>query len=279
MFLLRSKSGKNEVIRNTYSDEFLESFYREAIKVAYSLKPKYWSLFNVITPEDLVQESMIKILRSSVRYDENKALGGFVRVVVQSVCIDLSRAVARKELCLSLDYQFDVNSSTDESLKSVYEMEIQNIFEKETFSMEEKVEVDDIVDRCCSDFNGADLKSILLYKQFGYSDTYTASKTGFRISNLKKFLNGICNILSNRLSDKERTLADILYGDEEYLNENLSKLKFMFRYVKDDETGVSLSDIIKLVAKGYSYRQIGKKLSVDSTDVKRFLDKCQEMVI
>lgn len=272
--------SKEEVIRNYYSEEFLEDFYDEALKVAYSLKNRYWSLFSVITPEDLVQESLIKILKSSVKYDESRLLGGFVRVVVQSKCVDLSRAVARGEQCLSLDYQFDISTGkSSESFKNVYEKGLESLFERDTYSMEEKVEVDDIVDRCCNDFNGLDLKSILLYKQMGYSDVYTADKVGFRVSNLRKFINGIHGILFNRLSGRERTLADILYGDEDYLNDNLSKLKFMFKYVRDDKTGVSLSEIIRLVAKGYSYRQIGKKLSVDKDDVKRFLDKCQEMVV
>ena len=125
----------------------------------------------------------------------------------------------------------------------------------------------------------ASLKEILDYRGMGYSDSYTASKTGFRVSNMKKFLVGVHSILLSRLSGSERTLADILYGDEDLVEESLTNLKLAFRFVQDDKTGIKLSDVIRYVMKGYSYKQIGKALGVEKDEVKRFLDKCQEMVV
>ena len=96
---------------------------------------------------------------------------------------------------------------------------------------------------------------------------------------MKKFLVGVHSILLSRLSGSERTLADILYGDEDLVEEKLVNLKPAFKFVQDDETGIKLSDVIRYVLKGYSYKQIGKTLGVEKDEVKRFLDRCQEMVV
>ena len=274
---------QGDFIRNDYDEDFIDRFYKEAIKVAYGLKSKYKPLFCLITVEDLVQESLIKALRSRSRYDSKKgSFESFVRTIVYSKCIDLHRTCVKFEL-YSLDYQYNISGNddpADSSMKTMYEeSSLTSAFGYIDIPMEDLVETEDIIESCYRDFNGCSLKEILDYKGMGYSDSYTASKTGFRVSNMKKFLVGVHSILLSRLSGSERTLADILYGDEDLVEEKLVNLKPAIKFVQDDETGIKLSDVIRYVLKGYSYKQIGKTLGVEKDEVKRFLDRCQEMVV
>lgn len=269
---------KDDIIRNNYDEEFLEKFYEEARRIVYSgfLQRKYFDLFKGISPEDLVQESIIKALVSEFRFDPDKSsFKTFVRTIVVSKCIDMSRGLMKKHdnVVFSLDNDFlDV--------KSFYEVvEAGSAFGDNTLSMEDAIAVNDIIDRCCEDFNGIDLKNILVYKLEGYTDTYTADKVGFSVSSIRRFLSGVHRILANRLFDGERTLEDLIYSEVEEDRDNLNSMKFSFKFIQDEKTGISLSDTIKFVIKGYSYKQIGKKLDVDKEDVKSFLDKYQGMIV
>lgn len=248
-------------------------FHREALSVAYSLRQKYFSVFQFMTAEDLVMECWSKILRQNISFQDDKGckFETFVRMMVRNRCIDMSRSIRRHEGVLSLDEEFMGTNGEAVSLNE--------FISDKSEDFEGLQDLISVLNTCYDDFSEVDLRKIVQMKIGGYYDREIAKEVGIKAGEVKKILDNLYNVVSNRCKTY-RTLADILYGDEDELIRQKDRLTKTLSYVKvDKKSGLKLSDVVTMVIDGATYSQIGKKYKVPERTVIDFLDRYQTMVV
>jgi DNA-directed RNA polymerase specialized sigma24 family protein len=260
-------------ISNLITNQELTELFQKEIKSTSEvyLRQKYHMLGELATPEDVVIECWIKILRTGMDWDSSRGkLSTFSRVIVDGVCLDMWRKHQRHYGNISLEYEMG-NSDTADSFS--------DIIKDYNTEFEDEVALKSVIKECCEEFNGIDLESIINNRREGLRDGVQARKEGIRVRDIKKFMGFVEEIVEDRMNDEERTLADILYGDEEGLLRQRDKLEFTLSFIKDDRKRFSLGDIVKRVIDGFTYREIADDFGVSCSEVKLFLDKYQLMVI
>lgn len=260
----------NKVSNLVENEDIIKKFNDKAMEVAGVLLRRYPSVMDYMTAEDIVMESWRKILSQGISYNKDKGagFGTFVWMIVSSVCLDCGRKVKRLQNIVSLD-KVSVNEDNGDKVTLDYYL-------KDEDSYESYIECIDVINSCCRDFNGIDFKTICRKRCEGYSFREIAKEVGIRPKDIKIALSCMRGVVESRVSS-DRTLADILYGDESILKDKRDDLKFTLSYVKDDCSGISLSDIVQMVIDGYSYCDIGKAFGISKDKVKGILDRYQTM--
>ena len=108
-----------EYTSNLINDiEMTKKFNSVAYSVARSLRTKYFSLYDYMSEDDVVMECWSKILSTDICFDEtrNCKFESFVRIIVNSVCLDLCRKIRKHEVVSSLDYVFSFEDGENTTL-------------------------------------------------------------------------------------------------------------------------------------------------------------------
>lgn len=258
---------------NLVTDPELAEKFQKEIKSTSEvyLRQKYQALSELATPEDVVMECWVKILSTGMDWDSNRSkLSTFSRIVVDGVCLDMWRKYKRHYGNLSLEYEMAGDENTDI---------VEDTIRDYKADFEDLISTKSILDSCCEEFNGLDLRAVINNRQEGYNDGLQAKKDGIRVRELKKFMDSLEEIVKDRKNNQDRTLADILYGDEEELLKQRDRLEFTLSFIKEDRKRYSLGDVVKKVIDGLTYKEIAEDLGVSSDEVRIFLDKYQPMVI
>ena len=258
---------------NLVTDPELAEKFQKEIKSTSEvyLRQKYSSLGELATPDDVVIECWLKILRTGMDWDSSRGkLSTFSRVIVDGVCLDMWRKYKRHYGHISLEYEMRGDETTDT---------VEDTIRDYRSDIEDYISTKSILQTCCEQFNGIDLNMVMKNREEGILDGVQAKKDGVRVRDIKRFMDSLEEIVNHRRSNSERTLADILYGDEEELLNQRDKLEFTLSFIKDDRKRFSLGDIVKKVIDGFSYREIAEDFGVSSGEVKTFLDKYQLMVM
>lgn len=266
------KDTEKKVSNLVIDPELAEQFQKEIKSTSeVFLRQKYFSLGTMVTPEDVVIECWIKILRTGMDWDSSRSkLSTFSRIVVDGVCLDMWRKHKRHYGNMSLDYELDDDDNSESMV---------DIIRDYTADFDDLVSIKSVLKECCKEFNGIDLESIMQNRIEGLREGIQAKKEGIRVREIKRLMDSIEEIVKDRRNDSERTLADILYGDEEYLLEQRDKLEFTLSFIKEDRKRFSLGDVVRRVIDGLTYREIADDFGVSSDEVRVFLDKYQLMVI
>lgn len=265
--------SRKEYKSNLINDEELaKKFSEEAFLVARSLRTKYFSLFEFMTEDDIVMECWDKILRQDIGFDDTKncKFSSFVRMMVNNRCIDLCRKIQKHEGILSLDSTY---SSDDGDTSTLMDY----VPDRDSYDVCEDVGVRDVILSLGRDMNGIPTEKILMMYQDGYNAIDISESLGVPLSDVRAVRSKMKNIFKRRCQGTGQPLADILYGDESVLEERKDELMGTLCYVR--EGGIKLSDVVKLVISGYSYKGIGEKLGATEGFVKYFLDKCSSMIV
>jgi DNA-directed RNA polymerase specialized sigma24 family protein len=278
----RLKGGLRGLIkdRNQYTsnlildEEMTKKFNAEALLVARSLRPKYFSLFEFMTEEDIVMECWDKILRQDIGFDDSKKckFSSFVRMMVNNRCIDMCRKIQKHEGVLSLNSTY----SSDEGDTSTLSDYIPDTKSNNDF---EEMEVESVINSLGDDLNDVPVDRIMFMLGEGYTAKEVCEELKISSTDVRAVKNNMFGIFKRRCSGSEETLADVLYGNEDALDDRKDEIIGTLSYVRDPSCGIKLSDVIKLVIKGYTYDKIGTTLGVSSTSVRSFLDKYSSMVI
>lgn len=251
--------------------ELMQRFNKQALIVARDLRKKYYSVFYYITEEDLVSECWDKIARQNIGFNSERGckFETFVRMLVSNRCKDMCRRFEKLENITSLDKDISKDSEGTTLMEFV---------EDKRCYGEGFLEIESVIDSCNSDFRKSKLKLIYDRKKSGYTDAEIACELGVKVSVVKNILKDMKPVFMSRLYGNYRTLEDVLYGDEDYLCKNKEVLVNTLSYVSDD-SGVSLSDIVKMVIDGATYRQIQNSLGVSEENVKNLLDKYMKLKV
>ena len=136
---------------------------------------------------------------------------------------------------------------------------------------------------------------MLKYISDGYSIRDTADNLGLEPSDVRKAVRRFSGVAKRRYDGTGQTLADLIYDNdclEYYVSRNNEDYKIKqrirsditedvlpaLRYIKDSD-GVKLSDVVKLVIKGYTYKGIAEKYGVTEVSIKEFLDRCSMIIV
>ena len=267
---LKEGERKSNILENR---ELIKRFNEVATSYAKLLKLKNYPIFSFMTVDDVVMESWKKVVQQGVSYDSNRGckFDTFVRMIVSSVCGDLDRKNKKFYTTTSLDAEV-VHRDEDMDTTTV------SHFEEDRDNFMDLLNTEDVLESCVDDFNMIDLKTIIEMKSSGYTVREVAKSIGSRPKDVKTLLSCMEEVVEvRRYSD--RTLADILYGDEDELERKRDKLTYILSYIMDDKYGIRLSDIVRLVIDGYSYRGIGEELGASKDVIKNILDRYQVMGI
>ena len=266
---------------NIISDiELCERFYKEALRVTNSLKYRYFSVFEQMTPEDIVMECYVKVLKGNISFDDSKGckFETFVRMIVTCQLTDeLKRLSASKRsgVCISLDSEVpgvdgeETNTlyNTIGDTRSQYCFDYSEVM-KDLYDIERELSgcetlMNSIIEMCEEGYTPADISLI------SYIDR----------RDIKQKLQDIKKVYYNRCEGTSVLISEILYGDDTVREQRQNDLLSIASFIIDDITGVRLSDVIKLVLKDYSYQGISEKLNMSISDIKRFLSKYETIMI
>lgn len=268
----KEENGERTRENNIFGDsETANRFIEIATAYAGIKRLKNAPIFSFMTVEDVVMESVKKVIQQGICYDPNRGckFETFVRMIVSSVFCDLDRKTKKYQSDTSLD---SVVYSRDEDMEST----TVGSFEEDKNNFVELCETEGILESCTDDFNSVDLGTILKMKASGYTVREVARSVGIRPKYVKGILSCMEEVVESRIKS-DRTLADILYGDEDELERVSDRLIKTLSYIKDMSSGIILSDIVRLVIDGYSYRGIGEELGTSKDEIKSILDRYESI--
>ena len=267
---MANKEYTSNLINNP---EYTKRFTEEALKVANLLSKKYYSLFHYMSSEDIVMECWDKILRQDISFDDTKRckFESFVRMIVNSRCIDMCRKIEKFENDLSLDCPLQ----SDETGQTTLENFIPN-FKSE--SMLNGVEIRSIIDSFSGELYNFPISEILTYIYEGHSVQDISKKLNVKQKDIKKVVNEISGTFKRRYLGSDKTLEDFLFGDEHEMMEHKDEIVAAVSYISDP-SGVKLSDVVEMVLDGFSYDDISNTLGKDKLSIKGFLESCLSLIV
>lgn len=262
--------------------EMCERFFKEALRVTNSLKYRFFSVFEQMTSEDVVMECFLKVLKYNISYDETKncKFETFVRIIVTSQLTDELKKLSaskRSAVCISLDSEVP-GAEGDDEVTTLYNVvgdtKSQYYFEY----LETKRDLCEI-EKELSDTCDELLNSLLDLSEEGYSLSDIALISEVDRVELRQRLQNIKRVYYNRCEGTSVQISDILYGDDELRERKKEDLMSIAYMIRDEITGVRLSDVVRLVLRDYSYQRISERLNMSIYDIQRFLSKYEAVRI
>lgn len=164
-----------------------EEFYEVALVAAKNLGRKYYSVVHYMSPEDIVQDVAIKIIKTDIQFDEERGnFKSFVYLLVSSAYLDNARKIKKHEGCVSLDAEI-VNGELgmEDMLDSGYRLD-DAIIDLET--------VDNIIENLPNESNrvgqtplgimNMSVRNLIKFKLYGYNAREMSEWFGVKQSNI-----------------------------------------------------------------------------------------------
>lgn len=285
VFEVMRKDRSNEPRCNLLADPKLTMrFQKEALKVARSLRYKYYNVFDQMSEEDVVSECWMKIISQNISFDESRncKFESFVRMIVTSRLIDLTRSINVSSRC-------PVWQSLDESpfsgdLQDTEKITRSDVIPDERIDENNKYqETLDNIESMASKLNYLPVTEMVKLFAQGLTAEQIAEHLGLKYYRVLDAIQILKRIFKEDRGDKDDPSIKTIWSlirDFERLPESEQNL-FLYRatYIVDERTGKRLSEVVRMILKGETYTSISKKLGCKKQDIIDFLEEYMDMVI
>ena len=281
------RDEKKRGITNLTKDaETIKKFNEEALRAIRILKHRFYIVFESMDDEDVVSECWKKILSQNISYDESKSkFSSFVMMIVTSKLTDLARTAGgstKVKNAISLDRTVSVGVDKVDSVP--YENTVKNRKAEQDFNL---IEIFSEVDELSSIFTEIpNLKKVLYLIGEGSTINEVIEDTGVDLNLLTVAKRVIRDIYRNRKEGKAVPMYEILYFESQKWDEKSfvdeSRREYLLEFcklIRDDNTGINLSKVVRMVLRDFSYKSIAKKLGIDEIILQRFVEKYECVLI